>query len=255
MNARPLLCFCALIAFAIASEAQERPPNFLVLIGDDMGVETLGSYGIGTPTAVTPSLDRMARDGMLFENFWAEPTCSPTRAAILTGRYPFRNGVQGPLFSFWWRMSIPLPARPAGAHKEVLFNPLGPLEERDNYDGAACATAGASSGPLRGGKSTPYDGGLRVPAIAWWPSRLGAGSVDEFITVYDWLPTLTALVGVELTEALPGVDAMPALTGERLAREQAVVMSVAMRTVHRSSTILSMIRTRPMISPSLNLTA
>ena len=88
--------------------------------------------------------------------------------------------------------------------------------------------AGASSGPLRGGKSTPYDGGIRVPAIAWWPARLGAGSVDEFISVYDWLPTLTSLAGMAPEAEVPGVDAWPALTGRQLSRSQPIVLSVAM---------------------------
>ena len=99
-----LLLFLILVTEASHILAQDRPPNFLVLIGDDMGVETLSSYGIGTPTAITPNLDQLAEDGVRFENFWTEPICSPSRADILTGRYPFRHGVPGPLFSFWGRM-------------------------------------------------------------------------------------------------------------------------------------------------------
>ena len=52
-----------------AQMPSDRPPNFLVLIGDDMGVETLSSYGIGTPTAVTPNLDQLTNDGVQFKNF------------------------------------------------------------------------------------------------------------------------------------------------------------------------------------------
>ena len=129
MNWLKLLLFLMLATDVSHTLAQDRPPNFLVLIGDDMGVETLSSYGIGTPTAITPNLDQLAEDGVLFENFWTEPICSPSRADILTGRYPFRHGVPGPLFSFWGRMGVPQPERPASAHKEALFSPLGPVEE------------------------------------------------------------------------------------------------------------------------------
>ena len=55
-------------------------PNILLIIGDDMGVETLASYGLGENPAATPVLDEMASDGMLFSNFWSQPVCSPTRA-------------------------------------------------------------------------------------------------------------------------------------------------------------------------------
>lgn len=130
MKRLKLLLLAVLASQATDILAQDRPPNFLVLIGDDMGVETLSSYGIGTPTAVTPNLDRLANEGVRFENFWAEPVCSPTRAAILTGRYAFRNGVRGPLMAFWGRMGVGLPEKPATAHKEALFNSvLGPIEE------------------------------------------------------------------------------------------------------------------------------
>ena len=132
MKRLKLLLLAVLAAQATSVLAQQRPPNFLVLIGDDMGVETLSSYGIGTPTAVTPNLDRLANEGVQFDNFWAEPTCSPTRAAVLTGRYPFRNGVRGPLMAFWGRMGVAPPEKPATAHKEALFNPLGPVEAVDD---------------------------------------------------------------------------------------------------------------------------
>ena len=102
------------------------PPNILVLIGDDMGVETLSSYGVGTPTAVTPNLDELAARGMRFERFWSQAACSPTRAAILTGRYGFRTGVVTPLYYGWSSMDlalVPQPSVPAGSPREIDFTP------------------------------------------------------------------------------------------------------------------------------------
>lgn len=72
-------------------------PNILLIIGDDMGVETLSSYGLGENTATTATLYEMAREGLRFTNFWSQPICSPTRATLLTGRYGFRTGVGGPI--------------------------------------------------------------------------------------------------------------------------------------------------------------
>jgi arylsulfatase A-like enzyme len=68
-------------------------PNILLIIADDLGVEQLASFGIGTQPAVTPNLDQLARQGMSFVNVWSQPICSPTRATLLTGRYGFRTGV------------------------------------------------------------------------------------------------------------------------------------------------------------------
>lgn len=81
-----------------AESSSQSAPNFIVLIGDDMSVETLSCYGIGTP-AVTPNLDKLCANGMRFDNFWTQPVCSPTRAAILSGQYGFRNGVGTPATS------------------------------------------------------------------------------------------------------------------------------------------------------------
>ncbi len=73
------------------------PPSFVVIVADDFGVDLLGAYGEAPNPPCTPFLDAMAREGMLFRNAWANPTCSPTRAALLTGRHGFRTGVGQPV--------------------------------------------------------------------------------------------------------------------------------------------------------------
>ena len=72
-------------------------PNILLIIGDDMGVETLASYGLGENPPMTANLDDLARNGVRFTNFWSQPVCSPTRATVITGRYGFRTGVGRPV--------------------------------------------------------------------------------------------------------------------------------------------------------------
>ena len=67
-----------------------RAPNILLILADDLGLECLGAYG-GT-TFTTPHLDQLAHGGMRFSNVFATPACAPSRAEILTGRYPFRTG-------------------------------------------------------------------------------------------------------------------------------------------------------------------
>jgi arylsulfatase A len=74
-----------------------RPPNLVILFADDLGYGDLGCYG--HPTIRTPNLDRMAREGTRLTSFYvAAPTCTPSRAALLTGRYPMRSGIYRVLF-------------------------------------------------------------------------------------------------------------------------------------------------------------
>lgn len=75
--------------------APSRPPNIVVIFCDDLGYGDIGSYGSKTPT---PHLDRMAREGMRFTDFYVgQAVCSASRAALLTGCYPGRVSIQGAL--------------------------------------------------------------------------------------------------------------------------------------------------------------
>ncbi|HET6574224.1 MAG TPA: sulfatase-like hydrolase/transferase, partial [Fimbriiglobus sp.] len=75
-----------------ATPAADRPPNVVVILADDLGYGDLGCYG--HPTVRTPNLDRMAAEGMKFTDFYAAaPVCTPSRAALLTGRLPQRSGM------------------------------------------------------------------------------------------------------------------------------------------------------------------
>src|SRR5437764_9647837 len=69
--------------------AAERPPNVILILIDDLGWTDLGCYG--STFYETPNLDRFARESVRFTNAYAAcPVCSPTRASILTGKYPAR---------------------------------------------------------------------------------------------------------------------------------------------------------------------
>ncbi len=87
---------CALPRVASAQAKNERPPNFVIIFTDDQGYQDLACFG--SPDIQTPNLDRMAREGMRFTDFYAaQPVCSASRAALLTGCYPNRVGILGAL--------------------------------------------------------------------------------------------------------------------------------------------------------------
>ena len=89
---------CALVALAFATPTAQAPPrpNIVMVIMDDLGYGDVGSYG--APDAKTPNIDRLARQGVKFTDFYANHAdCSPTRAAFITGRYQQRSGIESPL--------------------------------------------------------------------------------------------------------------------------------------------------------------
>ena len=85
-----LFVFIGLTLTVVADE--KRPPNFVVIFCDDLGYGDLSSFG--NPSIKTPHLDRMATEGQKWTQFYvASPVCTPSRAGLLTGRYPIRNGM------------------------------------------------------------------------------------------------------------------------------------------------------------------
>jgi len=75
-----------------ASSSESSNPNVIVILADDLGYGDLGCYG--HPTFKTPNLDRMASEGARLTQFYTPvPYCAPTRASLMTGRYPFRSGM------------------------------------------------------------------------------------------------------------------------------------------------------------------
>lgn len=86
----------------------DLPPNFIVVVIDDVGIDKVASYGVHPDTAPTPTFDRLADEGLRFTNAFAMPTCTATRAALLTGRHTFRTRTGGIIWPFETEWELPL---------------------------------------------------------------------------------------------------------------------------------------------------
>jgi arylsulfatase len=88
------LVFLLGIASLVAAQAQDKKPNILLIVGDDVGYGDLGPYLGGLNRGIpTPNFDKLADEGMMFTSFYAQPSCTPGRAAMQTGRIPNRSGM------------------------------------------------------------------------------------------------------------------------------------------------------------------
>jgi len=85
---------CTLLATAPVAAQQAAKPNIVLILSDDFGYGDAGPYGGGEGRGMpTPNLDRLADEGMTFFSFYAQPSCTPGRAAVQTGRIPNRSGM------------------------------------------------------------------------------------------------------------------------------------------------------------------
>lgn len=342
-----LLCLLVVLVPNTAIPGTEDRPNIIIIVADDLGWHDVGYHGSEIPT---PHLDRLAREGMRLEQHYVFPVCSPTRAALLSGRYATRFGLDRPtngrVFPFdtvtlakalqgvgyttalvgkWHLGSRPqwgpnhfgfdhsygLLAGGCGpychryqagpfsrswhrngqfleetGHVTDLLTAEGlrfieanhdrpfflylpytaphiPLDEPDKWlkanqhiedpgkrlyaaavthlDDAVGQVAAklkqlkiegktfvlffsdngahgpdrndrefkgqypnlqisGNNTPLRGGKGFLYEGGLRTPALVWWPGRLKSAQVNTPINVVDWMPTLCTLTGCRVQD-------------------------------------------------------
>ena len=91
-----LLHVCLLLWLFISAPLQNvAQPNILLIIADDLGVDFSNGYQDNQLKPFTPNLDALQRSGVTFKNAWAAPVCTPTRAAIMSGKYGSKTGVLG----------------------------------------------------------------------------------------------------------------------------------------------------------------
>jgi len=92
MNRKRPALLAALI-FACAAHAQQSKPNIVVFWGDDIGQSNISAYSLGVMGYKTPNIDRIAREGMMFTDYYAEQSCTAGRASFITGQSGLRTGM------------------------------------------------------------------------------------------------------------------------------------------------------------------
>lgn len=97
------VCWASLCVGTSSAVAQAKP-NIVIIMTDNQGYGDLGAYG--GLRAPTPRIDQLASEGVLFQDFQVEPNCTPSRAALMTGRMPVRSGTDG----------LVMPGQPGGLH-------------------------------------------------------------------------------------------------------------------------------------------
>jgi arylsulfatase len=115
---------CAIaILFAITQpsnvNAQAKKPDILVIVGDDIGQTNISAYGLGVVGYETPNIDRIAREGMMFTDYYAENSCTAGRSSFITGQTPKRTGMS----------KVGIPGAPIGlqARDVTMAQALKPL--------------------------------------------------------------------------------------------------------------------------------
>ncbi len=141
------------------------PYNLLLIIVDDLGLDHAACYGVADDIAPTPNIQALCDRGVVFDRAWATPTCSPTRAALLTGQHPYLTGV----------------GRPSGGDTPGIDPDANTLPRAMTAQGLGYATANIGKWHLSGNNNR----GQRVPNDLGWDhySGLIRGAVPDY---YAW---------------------------------------------------------------------
>ncbi|RJG27486.1 sulfatase family protein [Massilia cavernae] len=123
---------CVSASLPAIATAQERKPNIVIFLADDLGYQDTGPYG--DKTVRTPNLDRLAKEGVAFDQaFVASPACAPSRAALLTGLMPARTGAEAnPSEPRSWVRKLPSYLQEQG-YEVVAFGKVSHYQQTAQY--------------------------------------------------------------------------------------------------------------------------
>jgi len=218
MNPRAIPAALFFLTTALPA-AETAKPNIVLILADDLGYGDLSCYG--ATKIATPNIDRLAREGTRFTRAYAPSSvCSPTRYAVMTGRYDWRTSV---------KMSV------IGENTLIIFTSdnggLVVPATAEHEAGEALQRGHAINGPLRGRKHSIYEGGIRVPFIARLPGRVPAATVsDQPFGLVDILASTVSLIGATLPESAgeDSFDMLPLWLGKKSAPRAPLICASVM---------------------------
>ncbi|MDX2497773.1 MAG: sulfatase-like hydrolase/transferase, partial [Desulfobacterales bacterium] len=86
------ICLVAMLAGTVHAATADKP-NIVIILGDDIGQSNISAYSMGLMGYQTPNIDRVAKAGMIFTDYYAEQSCTAGRASFITGQSGFRTGL------------------------------------------------------------------------------------------------------------------------------------------------------------------
>jgi arylsulfatase A-like enzyme len=143
----------------------DSSPNILFIISDDQGLDASAQYSFSQDVPVTPTINELAQQGVVFENMWVTPACTTTRGTIITGKYGVNSGVET------------VPATLSTEH-EILQQYLKRNNATENYQSAVFGKWHLSTGS--GTETHPNDVGVDYYA----------GNLSNISNYYDWALTI-----------------------------------------------------------------
>ena len=176
---------CTSFTFAQA-QAQDAPadgnsqPNILFILSDDQGLDSSAQYPYSSDVPVTPVLDQIASAGVVFDNAWATPMCSTTRAAFLTGKHGVNSGL----------VTVPGTLDPSN---EIVYEFLSAHPETANYAGAYIGKWHMGTAEING-EYPPVGHG-----ISYFAGTFGNINTRQNAHYYDW-PLIIDEPGVDTYE-------------------------------------------------------
>ncbi|XP_035829258.1 arylsulfatase I [Aplysia californica] len=205
---------CALLCPVPSALAADRP-HIILIVADDLGHNDVSFHG--SDQIPTPNIDFLAYNGVLLNNYYVSPICTPTRSALLTGRHPIHTDLCFDVFMFLSNFSqqlllnvafealLPLflylpfqavhRANADGPHLQAPDKYVKRFEYIENHDRRMYAGEGTTL-LLPGVKATLWEGGVRGVGLLHSPLLHTQGYVSEqMLHVCDWLPTLYAAAG------------------------------------------------------------
>jgi len=158
-----------------------------VIWGDDLGVDNISAYHRGMVKPNTPNIDRIANEGAIMTDAYAQQSCTAGRAAFIMGQSPFRTGM----------LTIGMPGAKEGIRDSdmtIADNTIVVFSTDNGAEMMSWPDGGTS--PFKGEKGTTWEGGFRVPQVVRWPGKIQPGTVVNGIFSHeDWMPTFAAALG------------------------------------------------------------